>query len=356
MRMKTILLLLVCFLLSGLHLPTIACPHPDCGSCCYWVSTGPEPDDGYCELMPGADCGACAGCPPCCSCVSCYCLWDCTNPFATCCDGSCCNSGNCCNSTTCCPNSDDICCTDSGSYCCESGKTCCQGSCCASTQCCNDGTCVTTCPGCCECEDGSCEPKDSECGNCQECNANCECVKKAGAECEGDSDCEPEEHCVVFTPVCECYCDGGSCWEEDYVPPLEEECDECDDFLVGCTDIVEIRNSYTRWIVATTEGYCKDPRKQVTVGYIYECAEVYDEDLFAVCAAIIGAACYYPCQAGWKQCAACIVGVGAACAFPDGICTFVEDCVPGDVLMPVERDVVDNDGDWGNFQKCGIIS
>jgi hypothetical protein len=119
---------------------------------------------------------------------------------------------------------------------------------------------------------------------------------------------------------------------------------------------VEIRNSYTRWIVATTEGYCKDPRKQVTVGYIYECAEVYDEDLFAVCAAIIGAACYYPCQAGWKQCAACIVGVGAACAFPDGICTFVEDCVPGDVLMPVERDVVDNDGDWGNFQKCGIIS
>ena len=94
----------------------------------------------------------------------------------------------------------------------------------------------------------------------------------------------------------------------------------------------------------------------MTVGYIYECAEVYDEDLFAVCAAIIGAACYYPCQAGWKQCAACIVGVGAACAFPDGICTFVEDCVPGDVLMPVERDVVDNDGDWGNFQKCGIIS
>jgi len=326
MSIKSILLLLVCFLLSGLTIPAIACPTPDCGSCCWWISTGPEPDDGYCELMPGADCGDCADCPPCFSCVDCFCLWDCTNPFATCCNGSCCSN------------------------------TCCNGTCCSAGQCCYDGTCVTTCPGCCDCVDGSCEPKDSECGNCQECNANCECVKKAGVECDEDSDCEPEEHCWVLTGACECYCDGGSCWVTNDVPSLEEECDACDDFFVGCTDIVEIRDSYTRWIAATTEGYCKNPKKEVTVGYIYGCTQEYSESLFAGCAAIMATACYYPCQGGWAPCALCIIGVGAACAFPDGLCTFVEECVPGDVLMPVERDVVDNEGDKGNYQKCGLIS
>jgi len=144
MKIKSILLLLFCFLLPVLAMPAIACPPPDCGDCCYWVSTGPGPNDGYCELDIGAECGDCAGCSPCYSCVNCSCVWDCSTG-QTCCNGSCCNSGNCCNSTTCCSNYDDVCCTDSGSYCCDSGKTCCQGNCCNPGQCCVDGECSSTC-------------------------------------------------------------------------------------------------------------------------------------------------------------------------------------------------------------------
>ena len=132
MRIRTIPFHLIIFLLlSSLTLPAIACPPPDCGSCCHWVSTGPGPSDGYCEL--DAECGDCRGCyNPCYSCVSCYCERDCSPTQS--------------------------CCTDSGDYCCESNETCCEGNCCATGQCCNDGTCVDTCPDCYECVDGSCEP------------------------------------------------------------------------------------------------------------------------------------------------------------------------------------------------------
>lgn len=282
--------------------------------------------------------------PPCNNCQDCVAGACVKKPTANCDDIFDCDVVNCyeCNYTTC--NCEPYCddCEVCMTVVCECFAECgCGGK---------------TCSGCCECVNCSCEPKDSECGNCQECNANCECVKKAGAECDDSSDCEPEEHCLVWPPYCECYCDGGSCWVTNYVPPLEEECDACDDFFIGCTDIVEIRDSYTRWIAAIMEGYCKNPKKKVTVGYIYRCTEVYSEALFAGCAAIIATVCYYPCQGGWAPCALCIIGVGAACAYPDGLCTFVEECVPGDVLMPVEIDVVDNEGDWGNYQKCGIIS
>jgi len=98
----------------------------------------------------------CSGCSPCKSCIACFCIWDCIIPGATCCNGICCNSGNCCNSTTCCSNYNDVCCTDSGSYCCESGKTCCHGSCCGSSQCCHNDTCVDKCD-----PDGAPCPHDS---------------------------------------------------------------------------------------------------------------------------------------------------------------------------------------------------
>ena len=91
MRVRKIYILLVFLLLSNLTMPAIACPPPDCGNCCHRVSTGPGPSDGYCDLDTGADCGDCSGCSPCYTCVSCSCDWDCTNPGATCCNGSCCN-------------------------------------------------------------------------------------------------------------------------------------------------------------------------------------------------------------------------------------------------------------------------
>ena len=128
MRIKSTLLLLVCLLLSGLTLPSMACPSPDCGSCCYWISTGPDPNDGYCELIPGADCGDCSGCSPCNSCIACLCVWECS-PGATCCNGSCC-SNTCCNGV-----------------CCSAGQNCCGGSCCSNACC--DGTCCTEFESCC---------------------------------------------------------------------------------------------------------------------------------------------------------------------------------------------------------------
>jgi len=187
MRTQSILFHLIIFLLlSSLTVPVIACLPPDCGSCCHWVSTGPDPEDGYCELDTDAECGDCSGCSPCKSCIACFCIWDCIIPGATCCNGICCNSGNCCNSTKCCPNSDDVCCTDSGSYCCDSGETCCQGSCCTTDQCCDDGDCVDDCPtGEC-CDDGDCVD-DCPTGEC----------------CDDGT-------CVSSCPTGEC-CDDGEC-------------------------------------------------------------------------------------------------------------------------------------------------
>ena len=152
MRMKSILLLLVCFLLSSLNLPVRACPPPDCGSCCHWVSTGPDPEDGYCELNTGADCGDCAGCSPCYSCISCSCECDCTT--GQCCDdGSCvndCPSGECCDDGTCVSS-------------CPTGKCCDEGTCvssCPTGKCCDDGTCVNNCPSGECCDDGTCKPME----------------------------------------------------------------------------------------------------------------------------------------------------------------------------------------------------
>ncbi len=124
MRKKPITFFLLFLLLSNLTTPSIACPPPDCGSCCYWISTGPGPNDGYCELMPGADCGDCAGCSPCYSCVDCFCLWDCTNPFATCCNGTCCDNP-CCGNECC--GANQYCCGNPpwNELCCNSDEVCC---------------------------------------------------------------------------------------------------------------------------------------------------------------------------------------------------------------------------------------
>jgi len=166
---RCMVVFLTCLLLFMFNGSAMAWPDWCKGECCDW--------DGWNCIT--------TSCSPCYNCTSCQCYSACI-PGATCCNGSCCNSGNCCNSTTCCPNSDDICCTDSGSYCCESGKTCCQGSCCVSSQCCHNDTCVPKCTNTVQCDYGelpggpypNCQVlKDDSTGKCEQaegliCNHN----------------------------------------------------------------------------------------------------------------------------------------------------------------------------------------
>lgn len=223
----------MCFLLFNFAKPTIAWP-PPCPGCCYWDGWTCWPDN--------------SACPACNSCISCECEWDCI-AGATCCNGSCCDSGNCCNSTTCCPNSDDVCCTDSGSYCCESGKTCCQGTCCESDKCCDDGTCVPKCTNTSQCDYGelpsgpypNCQVlKDDSTGKCNGaegliCGHNIN-IATNDAEC---ADCAPgcaktricacaeiipyrcKTHCYLL--FCDCTCDEK--YEERTYRGDHYECD-----------------------------------------------------------------------------------------------------------------------------------
>lgn len=212
MRIKTILFLLVCFLLSGFTMPAIACPPPDCGSCCYWVSTGPDPNDGYCELIIGLSCGDCAGCMPCNSCIACFCISDCSSG-QTCCGGSCC-SNTCCFGTCC--SAGQNCCAGS---CCS--NVCCNGICCEPDECCDDGQCVNKCTNTGQCDYGvlpggpymSCPNTDpTGFGDCQPGVEGSLCTHRAiiasnSAEC---ADCEPNcdktriSACAEITPV---YCE-----------------------------------------------------------------------------------------------------------------------------------------------------
>lgn len=234
MRIKSILLLLVCFLLSGLTMPAIACPPPYCGSCCHWVSTGPGPSDGYCDLNLGAECGDCqGGCyNPCNNCVSCSCEWDCSPTqycctdsgdyccessetccegsccinvccngiccglsWEICCNGTCCDIGNCCNDETCCAPGGD-CCTDADdAYCCYAGLTCCQGNCCDPfDEICCEGDCCDK-DLCEECVDGECKvcggDPDLKC--CfppwRSCNNRCELELTGACATSNNEDC-----------------------------------------------------------------------------------------------------------------------------------------------------------------------
>ncbi len=195
---------------------------------------------------------------------------------------------------------------------------------------------------------------DNKCNNCQDCSDG-DCILGTGKECDENSDCEPEEHCMIYTESCTCYCDSGSCWKMDTVPSVEEECDDCDGFLTGCTDLVEITDSYTRWIASYSYGYCKDPTKTVTIGYLYGCDEDWDVGKIVACAGGVPL-CGHLCRtAPWWACVLCFVVEGAVCV-SDGVCSLVEDCVLGDEFTSVERDVVDNNGDRGNYQECGIHS
>lgn len=306
MRIKSILFMLVCFLLFGLAMSAIACPPPDCGDCCHWVSTGPDPEDGYCTLNTGAECGDCqGGCyNPCNNCVSCSCVWDCT-PTQFCCNDTCCNAGQnccggsccsntccnnvccsagqiCCNNTCCdpddccnneiCCNSGDTCCTDSGAgdaYCCAGGKTCCDkaccdpatekccddiggdddGYCCGSDKTCCDGTCCSTSTQkCCNdiggVNDGYCCPDDHIC-----CQGTC-CDPDACEECDGNGNCVDNG----------CDCTIGGDWT---VMPLGSVNDNCNNTLT----LTFNNNVYCYYYNGLKIGNCPYLGGENTIGY-----------------------------------------------------------------------------------------
>jgi hypothetical protein len=197
MRIKSILLLLVCFLLSGFTLSAIACPPPPCPGCCYWNGSTCWPDNSACE-----DCE---------SCISCECESDCL-------------MGQCC--------SNDACVND-----------------CPSGECCDDGECVPKCTNSGQCDYGelpsgpypNCQVlKDDSTGKCEQaegliCGHNIN-ISTNDAEC---ADCAPgcaksricacaeiipyrcTEHCYLL--FCDCTCDEK--YEERTYRGDHYECD-----------------------------------------------------------------------------------------------------------------------------------
>lgn len=169
MRIKSILLLLVCFLLSGFTMPAIACPPPYCGSCCHWE--GPVPG-GSCQLNTGADCGDCSGCGgECYTCSGCWCLDD---------ESKCSGCKRCSVGT----------CVDADHKC--SWRFC---------QDCNDGECEDRCPALgkhCDSDTGSCE----ECVDVLHCELCEECIfHKCVHPCD---DCDPPKYCGSACACVEC--------------------------------------------------------------------------------------------------------------------------------------------------------
>ena len=91
MRIKSILLLLVCFLLYGLTVPTISCPPGDCDDCEIW-NEETKMCDWRCSTGQCCENDTCVGsCPGCKSCVSNYCEDNDDNcsTCKECCDGDC---------------------------------------------------------------------------------------------------------------------------------------------------------------------------------------------------------------------------------------------------------------------------
>jgi len=220
MRTQSILFLLLLgsFLLScGFTMPAMACPPPDCGSCCYFVWIGPEPSYGVCVPNVGAECGDCKACSPCNSCVSCSCEWDCT-------PGQCCSGGTCVSS---CPTGE--CCDDGVCVSACPGLECCSGGTCVTScptgQCCDDGTCETSCDGACEsCMFGTCMNDQEKCpgtcdlcvsGECMDFDVLCteDCKKCVDGDCVyscSSGQCCSGDTCVTSCPSGGC-CDGGMC-------------------------------------------------------------------------------------------------------------------------------------------------
>lgn len=233
---------------------------------------------------------------------------------------------------------------------CEGGECVDDDDLCFGCQRCSIGYCEddnTKCTGECHdgCSGGTCVEDPSKCNDCQNCSGG-DCVLKPGLECDEDSDCEPEEHC----DDCECVCDN--CWATEYVSRLDETCEECSGFFTGgCVGFKKIRNGYAEWrsVGSGEGGWCKNPTRQKTVGFIYECTEDWDVSKILACAIAAGPGCVAAYYVGGAPGAwVCILTVWPLCAH-EGICGFIDDCVAGDELTAIERQVIDEGEDWGDF-------
>jgi len=154
------------------------CSHNNCEYCDSESGTcKSECDPDLCQVCDGlGNCPVCSGegehcCTDsgsyCCESYETCCQGNCCGPDETCCNGACCDIGYCCNNELCC-GSGEHCCTDSGSYCCPDNKICCGGNCCDGlTEKCCDGVCYPKCEN--SYETGECDAIHSEPFECPEC-------------------------------------------------------------------------------------------------------------------------------------------------------------------------------------------
>lgn len=312
MKTKPAIMFLSCLVLFYiLSMPVVACPppppppppgcHPPCDPCCEDCVNGRCVVDKCWRWWESCCCGKCYGFETqyCCNCKIC----EMEDYHGQCCNNECCNDG-CCDDKTCYDPNTKHCCIDEDGHTCNDNETCCDGDCCdnLTQKCCddiggdNDGYCCS----------------ENQCCNNGECSNNC--------------------------------------WTIENVPAYAEVCPDCQPLITGCEGIIEIRNGYYEWRPAGSGegGWCKNPTKPETVGFLFECTEDWDLDLLAVCSASV-ALCVYACETHPYVCAACLVLQGAACVLEGGICTFVDTCTPVDAIQPVEKDVIDTGADWGGL-------
>jgi len=344
MKMKSITAFLTyLLLLSTLTVPAIACPDPDCGACCHWVSTGPGPSDGYCDLDIGADCGDCSGCGPCYSCANCYCNWDCSaSPGG---GPQCCSGGSCVDN---CPNG----------QCCDAGD--CVSSC-PSGKCCSNGWCVDTCPGCQTCQDDVCEDDNSECsGGSVCCDGTC-C--SAGQSCCDYLTCyDPSTQkccndgigtvCNIDEPCCDDGTCGLCCWTLEEHPDGTGDC--------GCSEATgHCGTSIQAWSISTCKRSASGAKScSVTyrqVGSEYGCDESIDWVNVFLCYMGQAGECTAICSAGLATCLVSLLESGGAgcedsaaqcydCILdyiegePDDCGCLVVICEIGDVIAPIMND------------------
>jgi len=318
MRIKSILLLLVCFLLSCLTVPVIACL-PDCDDCETW-----NPETETCE----SDCST----------------------------GQCCEDDDCVSTCPGCKSCD-------GEYCYDDDENC------STCKECDDGDCVlkstsecdvaSDCTG--ECHNGcsscSCVNDDSKCSICKRCDEG-NCVLKTTSECDVDSDCDPDQYCYL----CDCRCNDCYAWEyvpENYLTP----CPACDNDEGGCySDFFWIQDGHDIFGGGPPSsgemGLCDNPTKTEVVGYHIFCVD-YDTDVDEVIETVISlgidlstyvdcGACVATLGEAISSCFKCIMGLIVDEIIEDSPCIWVEGCEhcydwDETCSTPIEVEVVDWD-------------
>jgi hypothetical protein len=232
----------------------------------------------------------------------------------------------------------------------------------------NGSQCVGGCPCTCWTCDASrnscvlwgCGPNDLCCTNIFDGTCHCCNVKNCMTDCNVltgicKSACEPEQTCE--DGQCKC----NECFTIVTVPPsvTPPSCPECSHFFTGCGDAtIEVINGYEKWAVALPNeaGFCKNPSKTDIVGYIFPCEEDWDIGKIITCAAqapVCALLCRNPrTPLELAACVGCLVAAGVTCG--NGVCSFVEDCIPyddpdvEDDVMPIRKEVIDWSKDFGD--------